>query len=349
MRNLLLLSISPLVASWCHEWNNGAWVQGPFEIVFARNMYDPGHPDAPSLTIGTLQGTPQADLVHDLALDYYTHSIHAPVRPTVLWVHGGGFQGSTKRDDAIPEIAAAFGQRNFVIAAADYRLLGHANLTDAGVLARLRAEGVEYFDVDDGTASGTKAAVAVRDIITALNFIRSYEQATVWKINTAKVMVGGDSAGAITTLWLGYIDIGVAFTKPVALMVVSGGRFHETADHWEADGPPAVLVHGTADPWIPLSDGKAIHKAMGRRSDLHVVVDGNHVPMVPWSGWGQTNTKSFLGCEHPYLPADLECDDINPKTGQKYWGEIMRNVIKRMDLNKCHGYGSGRKEEDLFV
>jgi hypothetical protein len=60
----------------------------------------------------------------DQKLDLYMPSgDRTDARPVVVWIHGGGFRTGTKSNRNVVELATAFGQRGYVAASIDYRLL----------------------------------------------------------------------------------------------------------------------------------------------------------------------------------------------------------------------------------
>src|SRR5262249_41922724 len=104
---------------------------------------------------------------------------------------------------------------------------------------------------------------AMQDAQTAVRFLRA--NAARYRIDPTRIAIGGSSARAITALTVGYtgstpgLRPSRRFSSGVeAVQSLSGAAIGTTP---AADGAPAVLFHGTADPLVPYSWAKATVKA----------------------------------------------------------------------------------------
>jgi acetyl esterase/lipase len=105
--------------------------------------------------------------------------------PFVLFVHGGGFTGGDKTSAASSMTQLA--QAGFVAASIDYRL-------DSS----LDASGIEDPCVVDSVLTQKTVYMSVQDAKAAMRFLVA--NATKYNIDTSKIFLDGNSAGAVTIL-----------------------------------------------------------------------------------------------------------------------------------------------------
>jgi len=229
----------------------------------------------------------------DLHLDAYfpPASDTRPARPAIVLLHGGSFTAGNKTSDGVPEWAMALARRGFVVVSIDYRLLPKElvalDLTHAG------------------------PAMASSDARAAVRYLRKH--AAQWRVDTDRIAVGGDSAGAIASLYYGFIPAaegasgspgyssginGVisisgaakaqAFCKKIDKNLLPHGCLLKSPPgiddtrKLESGDVPVLLLHGTADLIIPYINAmKSAERAaeVGVRHDLVTIPDAGHVPM----------------------------------------------------------------------
>ena len=111
------------------------------------------------------------------------------MRPLLIMAHGGSFVGGSKTDDpVVVAMCNTFAQRGYVCASINYRL---GQLQQMVVAAS--AKDVVMKAISDG-----KSAIRF--------FKKDAATANVYKIDPAKVFVGGNSAGAVLYAHVVYID-----------------------------------------------------------------------------------------------------------------------------------------------
>jgi len=176
-----------------------------------------------------LQGNPV-----DLKLDLYQPAGDTVAkRPAYVWVHGGGFSHGDKSSGA--GMASFFARLGYVAVSINYRLLappGCAGHLDPS--AECRAAAIE----------------AQHDAQAAVRWLR--RNAATYRIDTDRIAMGGGSAGAITSLLVGWRpeDPGSSgnpgFSSAIrAAVSVSGGTPDESPI--TAGDAPALFIHGTED------------------------------------------------------------------------------------------------------
>jgi hypothetical protein len=110
-------------------------------------------------------------------------------RPLVILAHGGSFIGGTRNDDSTcVQLCRNLCQRGYVTASIDYRLGTIGNLLDSA----------QVIDVVVKSISDGKAAVRY--------FMKDASTTNTYKIDTNNIFIGGNSAGAVLYMHVGYLD-----------------------------------------------------------------------------------------------------------------------------------------------
>eukprot|EP00746_Dinoflagellata_sp_MGD_P015405 gnl/MRDRNA2_/MRDRNA2_134206_c0_seq1.p1 gnl/MRDRNA2_/MRDRNA2_134206_c0~~gnl/MRDRNA2_/MRDRNA2_134206_c0_seq1.p1 ORF type:complete len:370 (+),score=51.72 gnl/MRDRNA2_/MRDRNA2_134206_c0_seq1:41-1111(+) len=228
-----------------------------------------------------------------LRLDAYfpPETDNRTLRPAIVLVHGGFFEFGSKSSDNEPKFAMKMVERGFVAVSIDYRLLA------------------KHF----GQSNNQTILAATEDARAAVRFVR--KMATEWRIDSSRIAVGGDSAGAVVALFLGFVkdaqhdgysgnpgyssavnaSISVSGElKPEAncekvhpkphecqLHPQKGMRDATTDINGSPGQPPVVIVHGTEDHTVPFVNGEAVYKRaehVGIKAELISIQGGGHIP-----------------------------------------------------------------------
>ena len=203
----------------------------------------------------------------DLKLDIYEPAgDSSPARPVFVFLFGGGFVSGNKELE--PRVyAEQMARRGYVSVAISYRL-------NQGDIAR----------------DGIPAAVA--DARQAVRWLRS--NAATYRLDTDRIVIGGSSAGAITSLFLAYTDV----ARPagggaddasddgseVALVMDLWGGLYNQVNDLEAGEPPLAIVHGTADNIVPFGEATKLRdraEAVGVPFAYHPLEGKGHAPYMP--------------------------------------------------------------------
>lgn len=116
---------------------------------------------------------------------YYLLDLYQPEndtgisRPLIIWIHGGGFKFGKKSSRGIPLWSKQFAQRGYVCAAVNYRLSRRPTLSNRDALL------MACFD-------------AVNDVAEVIDFFKKNH--ATYKIDTTRIILGGNSAGGMVSL-----------------------------------------------------------------------------------------------------------------------------------------------------
>ncbi|HKB11718.1 MAG TPA: alpha/beta hydrolase [Vicinamibacterales bacterium] len=205
-------------------------------------------------------------------LDLYVTRTPEKVRPTLIWIHGGGWTGGTKE-------------------------------SATGIPAFL-AMGMNVVNVEYRLARVAPAPAAVEDCRCALRWV--IQHAKEYGIDTARLVVSGGSAGGHLALTTGMLPASAGLDRQcpgpdnlkVAAIVnwygisdvnelLDGPNMRAYAVTWlgsaadreqiakrvspltyvRAGLPPILTIHGDADPTVPYTQSVRLHKAL---SDVSV-------------------------------------------------------------------------------
>lgn len=200
-----------------------------------------------------------------LKMDVYTPDGDTSTsRPVIIWAYGGSFVTGQRSDMA--SYCIAFAKKGYVTASIDYRLWP--------LLAMGFPTGDQILNVVIQAVSDMKGSVRY--------FRKDADQNNTFKIDPARIILGGVSAGAITALHAANLDENDVLTTFIQTAVdKNGGINGNTGDslmltyptdvlsvinlsgglydaNWlDANSPPFVSFHGDADATVPYNTGIA--------------------------------------------------------------------------------------------
>jgi len=222
---------------------------------------------------------------HELKLDVITAGPDRLMRPTLIYIHGGGWSGGTKEEYqwfTLPFIAA----------------------------------GMNVVNVEYRVASVSLAPAAVEDCRCALRWIFRHSQEYGFDIN--KLVLDGHSAGGHLSLMTGMLDASAGFDnncpgkedlRVAAIInyfgitdvtdVLQGKNQQDWAVAWfgslpdrmdlakrlsplsyvRSGLPPIITIHGTKDSLVPYQEAVRLHEALdrvGAPNELVTIPGGVH-------------------------------------------------------------------------
>jgi acetyl esterase/lipase len=230
-----------------------------------------------------------------LQLDIYAPPGNDPrkKRPAIVLVHGGAFVEGDDKSDYMPAFAKQFAIRGYVAFSINYRM------------------GVSVSDLLRHPADLAPVKMAQEDAKAAVRYVRA--SAASLHIDPARILMGGHSAGAITSLYHAYMpnasegnsgtpgvysgvqgvvsmsgemkyqafcrSIDKTSYKPSGCLLDASPPIDLTSK-MQAGSAPLLLVHGTMDQVVPYLNGKAVNaraEALGLDHKFIVIPGADHM------------------------------------------------------------------------
>ena len=240
----------------------------------------------------------------NLLMDVY-EPIDAPGgRPMMMFIHGGGFFGGSRKGGAGEVFGEYFAARGFIAASIDYRLAKHHGTVPADWAQLVKGK------YNKGRKSDQLLAMypAARDAKAALRWLVA--ERVRFGINPEYVTVAGGSAGAYLAVMVGVSEDGdfldeldastdptLPSTNPDEIVEVHtvldfwGGAAHldmltliDGNNRFDTNDPSLMIVHGTEDPVVPYTSAETLvqyYETVGSDYALHPIVGGGH------GGWNR--------------------------------------------------------------
>jgi len=182
----------------------------------------------------------------DLLLDIHQPSANCTAnRPTVFFVHGGGFQVGNKSLASITPWAEASTEKGFNFVSIDYRLVRNNPVLTPVFQDLLDATDEDDLFLIDGLEKLEAALAAFEDTVAALNWLQANQDE--YCLDMDRLALWGASAGAVIVLNATYSSDHFGLSRPDPDVVINywGGLLQpEDMDFMEA---PFLTVHGELD------------------------------------------------------------------------------------------------------
>lgn len=225
----------------------------------------------------------------ELKLDIYRpKNDTARSRPLIVFMHGGGFAGGTRTNEAEVKFAQAAARKGYVAVQISYRL------TRKG-----QSFGCDY-EASGKIETFQKAA---EDFMDAVQFM--LKNAEKFRIDPEKVIVGGSSAGAEAVLNAVY-NAPLMFEDPqkYASIDIDGvfslaGAILDARYLTKENAVPGVFFHGTEDNLVPYAT--APHHLCAPTAPGYLILDGSGTITKKLNELGQSYLLySFEGGKHEH-------------------------------------------------
>jgi acetyl esterase/lipase len=238
----------------------------------------------------------------NLDLDIYLPEYDSEqARPTLIYVHGGGFSKGTRDHKGVPEFCTRLAGYGYVVVSMSYRLTRKGEASGFGC------------DCPANDKLNTFYA-AVEDVQDATFFL--IENREQFAIDPQKIILAGSSAGAQAVLNTAYLppycyglDSGpVAFAGVISI----AGAIPDTTALYNESAIPSLLFHGTDDNLVPY--GTAPHHYCDKEKDGYLILHGSN-----------TIAKKLEQLEVPYW-LHTTCGaghEMANKTTNTYFDEIV--------------------------
>jgi acetyl esterase/lipase len=218
-------------------------------------------------------------------------------------MHGRFFTGGDK--SGMSSVAQAFASRGHVATSIKYRLL-HEFPDSPGAIPVTFPSRYPSWLIPDLTAAGVtidqyvaEIAAAVADQGMAVNWLAN--NAATYNVDPNKIMVGGYSAGAVSSLLLGFDAIDGVDADVAAITSFAGGTFGLETAALDSNDPPTFLVHGTDDTTVPYAEYLFLQPALNSAGVPYGALILNGVGHGVGSA-NMTSTQMFTFLESHLVP-----------------------------------------------
>ncbi|NQU54623.1 MAG: alpha/beta hydrolase [Bacteroidetes bacterium] len=200
----------------------------------------------------------------NLDLDIYLPEYDSELaRPTLIYVHGGGFSNGTRSHKEVPEFCNRLAGYGYVVVSMSYRLTRKGEASGFGC------------DCPANDKLNTFYA-AVEDIQDATFFL--IENREQFAIDPQKIILAGSSAGAEAILNTAYqppycygLESGpVSFAGVISM----AGAIPDTISLYDESAVPSLLFHGTDDNLVPYAT--APHHYCDKGKDGYLILHGSN-------------------------------------------------------------------------
>lgn len=198
-----------------------------------------------------------------LQLDIYQpKNDTARSRPLIIFMHGGGFAGGTRKNEAEIKFAQAAARKGYVAVQISYRLT-----------RKDRSFGCDY-EASGKIETFQKAA---EDFMDAVQFM--LQSKAQYRIDPDKLIVGGSSAGAEAVLNAVY-NPQLMFSEPDKYQDIDidgvfslAGAIVDARYITAENAVPGVFFHGTKDNLVPYAT--APHHLCDPTAPGYIILDGS--------------------------------------------------------------------------
>jgi len=199
----------------------------------------------------------------NLDLDIYRSENDSETnRPTIIYVHGGGFSGGERDNEKIQKFSNKLAGFGYVVVSISYRLTRKGEPTGFGCNCPANDKLNTFYS-------------AVEDILDATFFL--IQNRLQFGINPQKIILAGSSAGAEAILNAAYqppycygLDSGPVSYAGVISMA---GAIPDTTVIYEESAVPSLLFHGTDDKLVPYAT--APHHYCDKEDTGYLILHGS--------------------------------------------------------------------------
>lgn len=223
---------------------------------------------------------------HRLWLDLYLPPETAKRSPLIVWVHGGAWRAGSK--DAVPITGLV--NQGFAIASVEYRLSPvapfPAQVHDIKAAIRwLRQHAAAHqLDPDRVVITGSSAGGHLAALVGVSNGVAELEGAVGEHRDVSSDVQGIVSwfgAANLSTILGQSTEHGLSVRVPALQLLLRGqpderpelARLASPVSHVDAKDPPLLLIHGDADPQMPIAQSYELLRAYQKaRNQVELVI-----------------------------------------------------------------------------
>jgi acetyl esterase/lipase len=219
-------------------------------------------------------GSPETDMDLQLELFQPTGAGVPDATPGLILIHGGGFSGGSRFNARLIQICQDMAKRGWTCVSIDYRLSGDdPALSPEFEIIETLTQGTNM--ANDPTA----VAAASEDAWAAYQWMVT--NAASLSVDINRIGLGGGSAGAVTSLIVGYLldDLNIAAKGEIDAVFDMWGTLGDNPVTVQGDDPALFITHGEDDNTVSVSGAYALEDQavlVGLPHEIHVFSNTGH-------------------------------------------------------------------------
>ena len=254
-------------------------------------------------------------------------------RPLIILAFGGGFVSGARNEQYMLDLCRTFARKGYVCATIDYRLYDFAK------------------GFPDSLKISSTVIQAIQDMKAAIRYFKKNASlANAYRVDTANIILGGVSAGAITAMHTAEMDSTDNIPTWLRNIVKTEGGFEGNAgnpgyssavkgalsfsgglyqkEYLDKDDVPFMAYHGTNDVVVPFGYGLNVYRfytdgdsscnayarSLGIKSNLVTVKGGGHTDIYDPTGPYAANLADFLSRASLFLKQLVCGESITAQT-----------------------------------
>ena len=190
----------------------------------------------------------------DLQLELFTPTgNNLPIqKPALVLIHGGGFAVGNRFNSRLIQLCKDMAKRGWVCVSIDYRLMGDQPILDPMITDTLWWSSLPVMTEPEFTKA-TAIAAATEDSLAAYQWLITNAQTL--GIDPTKIAIGGSSAGAATSLLVGYFldDLQLLSKGDISAVIDMWGSLQVETTYIQTDDPALFITHGSNDTVVPTT------------------------------------------------------------------------------------------------
>jgi len=210
----------------------------------------------------------------------------------LVYIHGGAWRAGAKEDCPILDLV----QAGYVVASVDYRLTPQApfpaNVHDIkGAIRFLRAEAPRLgIDADRMAIVGSSAGGHLAALVGVSEGVPELEGSVGGHVGVSSrvhAIVSFFGASNLETILGQSTEYGLSVREPALRLLLGGSPLEKPAlarlaspvAHLDPNDPPTLLIHGDADPQMPVQQSEELERACAARgvqATLHIIPGARH-------------------------------------------------------------------------
>lgn len=173
-------------------------------------------------------------------------------KPALVLIHGGGFTGGNRFNSRLIQLCKDMAKRGWVCVSIDYRLMGDQPILDPMITDTQWWSSLPVMTEQEFNKA-TAVAAATEDSLAAYQWLIA--NAETLGIDPTKIAIGGSSAGAATSLLVGYFldDLQLLNKGDISAVIDMWGSLQVETTYIQSDDPALFITHGSNDTVVPTT------------------------------------------------------------------------------------------------